>query len=65
MCLKIVSEVRKYENCTPYLECFQIQMYLFYIPNQNNAIYVLGVPSLHNKHVVLFMFTIFYLKQKI
>ena len=39
---------------------------IFYISKQNNAIYMLGVPSLrHQNHVVLFSFTIFYLKQKI
>jgi hypothetical protein len=43
----MVSEVEKVANCTPYLRCFQVQMYLFYIPKLNNAIDMLGIPSLH------------------
>jgi hypothetical protein len=51
--------VEKVAKCTPYLQCFQIEMYLFYISKLNNAIYMLGVPILHHKHhVVLFIFTI-------
>ena len=38
---KIVSEVEK---------CFQVEKDLFYISKLNNAIYMLGVPSLHHKH---------------
>ena len=43
-------------------------MYLFYISNLNNAIYMLKVPSLYHNHdvyIVLFIFIIIYLKQKI
>ena len=50
----------KVGKCTPYFQCFQVQGYLFYIFKLNNAIYNLGVPSLHHKHhVVLFLFIIF------
>jgi hypothetical protein len=41
MPLKIVSEVEKVANCPPYLQCFQVQRYLFNISKLNNAIYIL------------------------
>ena len=33
----------KVAKCMPYLQCFQVQMYFFYISKLNNAIYMLGV----------------------
>jgi len=66
MPLSEVSKVEKVAQCKPYLQCFQVQRYPFYISKLNNAIYMLGVPSLHHKHhVVIFIFIIIYLKQKI
>ena len=61
---KLYQKWKKLQN----LQCFQVQkMYLFYISKLNNAIYImLRVPSIHYKHhVVLFIFTNCYLKQKI
>ena len=52
----------------PYLQCFLAQSYLFYISKLDNVIYIdmMGVPSWHHTHhVVLFILTTFYLKQKI
>lgn len=62
ICLKIVSEVGKVTKCTPCLQYFQVQMYFFYISNKNNAIYMVGLPRLHN--VVQFIFTNILLKTK-
>ena len=58
-----MGKVAKY---TPYLHYLQVQRYLFYISKLNNAVHVcmMAIPSLHHKHhVVLFIFSIFYLKQ--
>jgi hypothetical protein len=63
---QIVSEVEEVAKFTAYLQFFQVQSYLFYIYKLNNVIYMLGVPSLqHKHHVVLYIFTFFYLKQNI
>ena len=50
----------KVVKCMPYLQCFQVSRYIFYISKLNNVIYMLGVPNLHL--VVLFISTIVDLK---
>ena len=39
-CFEIISDVEKVAKCTPYLQWFQVQRYLFYIFILNNAIYI-------------------------
>ena len=63
---KLYQQWIKVAKCTPYLQCFQVQMYPFCIFTLNNAIYMMGVPSLHQLTPrCTIYFCNLYLKEKI